>query len=895
MVTSTETEWPLATLPVSQMNAKRFYRQFFLQHLPVLVTNCLEDPTSSLLHAADMTWHSLLTSPLLHGIEAEISACPMGEFHTRTKEYTKPNDEKGSWSAAEAAHLLASRKTSTEGSDAASPSCRQALYAKLALTDIEPLMDQLGVRHFLTSTPCEPVTHPMLLCPGKFFCWAFVGEEGSGSPTHVDVMGSDAWLVVLEGEKIWKLVHPMDKHLVTCAVTGQFADLFDIDPVKFPEAHRARITTFTQRRGDAIYVPSDAPHAVRNVAFSSSITFNFMLPETMDMWAMHMERVVQKSDTEESGTGIVDFVLVESPNPSSDAAARLEGEEGLVNVVTFRSFLPSSAWEPNGTSRIVQGDRGCRARLAVIQEALRQCCAMEAVHASLRTVGLPVAYEVRHTCAGQPPRIVIHFESDEASIRELQELFGVQWQPGEWLSCRYGVLLDKQRVSQTIFGAASSLEGQGTHNVFSLRSSHVGPFPDFPPISSLLKQTWYFDTLFEYSYLPLVVRDRVRDASQHPTGAQAVHPQSTWHYSRFRWRDNGSASSLPNSDTRRDCKSQAGDAEQPHCGGAWQCTTYLFYSSPYIDGPVSLHPLREDATLQTLQVAEATSFDLHFEEFTWNLSSVLPEEKEGEDAPCCLLNLGDHLMRAIMMNVMLPSRNISRSRSENHQSSDVSVHNAGAEKEEDVVKVSHWFEFVTWVGRHRSFQSLPQVDFSSCGIEKCLALVLYFSCRPNLAGFTYSHTFSAVEEPATICLTGAYAETLLDRVRESRAAQVLRSVCHFLEPPLVVTMTKEEVLVVPTTAASTVEPHQEEKEELVAVAEETVAQLVTEWCSSECTSSGDGSATTDKAASLVSWVEQIVAVKRNSGARVLDEEGQQQLATRGSRLLELLRKHFKTI
>ena len=248
-------EWNLVTLPVAQMSAKRFYRQFFLQHLPVLVTNSLDDPNSALRGAANWTWQSLLNDSLVHHVAAELSACPTNGFQTHTKEYLKPTDSTSSWTASQAAELLASRQSQHQTGTRSD----QSLYAKIALTDIEPLMEQLGVRNFLTTTPCDPVTHPMLLCPGKFFCWAFVGEAGSGSATHVDVMGSDAWLVVLEGEKIWKLVHPLDKHLVTCADTGAFADLFDIDPIRFPEAHRARITTFYQRRGDAIYVPSDAP------------------------------------------------------------------------------------------------------------------------------------------------------------------------------------------------------------------------------------------------------------------------------------------------------------------------------------------------------------------------------------------------------------------------------------------------------------------------------------------------------------------------------------------------------------------------------------------------------------------------------------------------------------
>ena len=72
-----------------------------------------------------------------------------------------------------------------------------------------------------------------------------------------------------------------------------------------------------------------------------------------------------------------------------------------------------------------------------------------------------------------------------------------------------------------------------------------------------------------------------------------------------------------------------------------------------------------------------------------------------------------------------------------------------------------------------------------------MSLVLYFAARPNLAGFTYTHTFSTVHEPATICLSGSFAETLLSRVLQSQLAAALTAVCDYLEPSDSVPNTEE--------------------------------------------------------------------------------------------------------
>ena len=368
------------------------------------------------------------------------------------------------------------------------------------------------------------------------------------------------------------------------------------------------------------------PHAVRNVAFSSSITFNFMLPEQMDMWAMHMERVVQKSDCAEAATGIIDLVIAAAPEQQHES--KTGEQEGTVDVVTVRAFVPGPAWEPTGGSRILT-DSACRAQLPLIQESIRQSCGMDVLHNVLKTVGSPLAYEVDTRRLVSRHELSFHL-STPASIRELQELFGVELEPGVWLSCRYRVVLDKQFVSQSIFGETFG-QCNGTHR-FRQRSSHVGTFPDFPPLCVLFNQSWYYESLFSYACLPLVVRARVRDGMEHPGTAQSARPQRTRHYSRFPWRE--------------EAPSDVSGLPKP-----WRSTTYLFYSSPYIDGPVSLHPLRDDATLQSMHAANASRFDLHFEEFQWDLAALLGE---GTAVPLSLIDLGDTLYRSITTNVFLP-------------------------------------------------------------------------------------------------------------------------------------------------------------------------------------------------------------------------------------------------
>jgi hypothetical protein len=79
-----------------------------------------------------------------------------------------------------------------------------------------------------------------------------------------------------------------------------------------------------------------------------------------------------------------------------------------------------------------------------------------------------------------------------------------------------------------------------------------------------------------------------------------------------------------------------------------------------------------------------------------------------------------------------------------------------------------------------------------CGMEKVLAVLMHLTARPGVVGFRYTHTFSAVREPDTLCLTGSAASYLLSptfdnenqgRKKSSSSEKLLHALCEFVKGP----------------------------------------------------------------------------------------------------------------
>jgi hypothetical protein len=664
----------LDVVDASAIDSQTFVSSYLTRSQPLLVTDVFSSPPLS--EAAQLKdFRLLLEHSEVRDLQAEMALHRGGDI-------LRPEDFPDPMSALDASRLFQRRMDPTSRIDPVQPrrelvmDSSLSLYAKVSLTQCPALMDQLKVSTFLAPQGSEmlPADHPMLLRPGRYFCWAFVGEKDSGSRPHVDVMGSEAWLTVLSGKKLWAIVHPHDKHLVMDS-SGSFLDLFNLDLDKFPQARRARMVTFVQEAGMAVYVPSDAPHAVRNLEFSSSVTFNFMWsPHSDDVWKLMVQRVVSPNAV----GGILDAVCSQKRellDPSDN--------DGGKTAVVLRAFLGNWPETPN-TSFVL------RCVLTEVQDSfVGSCPGID----KLRTAGVPVGCDVS-PCGH---RLIVFFELTATSFSDLVRL-----------------------VQSNTPTASAIVETRTTASLrpalpFRSLSSHYGPIPEFPPLSVLLRQSWYFDRAFSYAPLISTIKAR-RQLPFSDVGASSL-----WHYSRFPWI----APADPSSEK------------------LWSCRTFLFYSSSDLEGPVSIHPLTTDKTLQRHPVCSVTHqdelpFQPHFEEFRWNLDALEPFA-----IVAATIDLRDSVVKTITSAVVLHKE---------------------------------YMNFCNFAGDH----GMNAVDLMECGIEKVMALVLYFSARPGVVGFTYSHVFTNVHEPNTLCLEGTCATAILNRASNSPFAEAVTALCNWI-------------------------------------------------------------------------------------------------------------------
>lgn len=761
-------------VPLAQLSPEEFFTEHFMQHEPVLVGDSFGVTNSGELSAIaplgalndiDLFLHEDIATS-----EADVTTQVPGDVmhaadyfsvDAASEGTTSPSPKVPPRTCTEICALLSHRRENSAVS--AQPS---SLYAKISTTHSMNLSGCVtGFLNNSTSEPLRPVVHPMLLSPGAYFSWAFIGEALSGSKTHVDVMGSDAWLVVLQGRKLWALCHPLDKHLVMEEGTGEFANMLKIDAVRFPRAKFARISYFIQQSGDAIFVPGDAPHTVINLEFSTSITFNFLYKNTTLTWRRMMQRVVD----EDTAEGVLDIVLRRKED-SCDGSP----DTRSCSALTVRLHLPHHCFDaPSAATTTaiplnaspLSTDYGTRALLGDIHAAINEQHGQLLRAESLKSVGWPIGWEMQprfNNGGGEGRRMVWTYHVDDTTLEELvQRLCVLSATKKKWMSSHYHILVDHH--NDVDGGVAAPVK-----NVCSTVSSHVGRIPSLPPLSVVFQQMWPCDATWAYKPLVAMVqerRKRAAAAAADPSASQhdVVAPLSTWHYSRFPWISR-SSSLAEGTCTNTD------KAIEP-----WSCLTYLFYSSPYVVGPVNLFPMLDDRTLQSSEAVTSTSttehsqqqqkqYDPHFEEFGWDVKELLqPCATSEDDAPVlCLLDLGDDLMAELCKKLLL----------------------------------TEWGSaFLTFCSRHVMFSDIKYVDWATIGIEKLAILALYFSCRPGVVGFTYNFTFRNVTEPSTICLSGSAADHLLKRVVPSPLAALATKVCLFIEGVIVVApITTQKIL-----------------------------------------------------------------------------------------------------
>ena len=80
--------------------------------------------------------------------------------------------------------------------------------------------------------------------------WVFIGPASSGSGMHVDPIAADAWMIVTQGNKKWRI---------------------DVETEFGLKRYKVQ-----QGVGDLIFIPNGARHSVVNEDFSVAVTHNFV-------------------------------------------------------------------------------------------------------------------------------------------------------------------------------------------------------------------------------------------------------------------------------------------------------------------------------------------------------------------------------------------------------------------------------------------------------------------------------------------------------------------------------------------------------------------------------------------------------------------------------------------
>ena len=623
------------------------------------------------------------------------------------------------------------------GGYAADESTSVSYYMKLPLDASPKILAALRLEEFLVprggggDTPsieaptwCE---QPMLLRPGRCFGWLYVGQRGSSSPTHVDVMGSDAFLACFAGLKEWAMAHPFDKHLLMSADgTGAMADLFDIDHGRFPSARFARIAYFVQRPGDVVFTPGNAPHAVRNLEESISVTFNFLDAASGGPKSLHfLACTMKQKDAMKTHPATFTFRVF-------SAAARLEfrlrvpgWDAGLA--------LPCDEW----TMRTSPGLQMIHAAAEPLRRAVpRALAALRAVGATVSRAEHSVDYFFECDDDDDADGSVMRKLAAALASVEQTPCCSTRWplQSHDELSSDGGVLAvggvaADSRATRKGRGFLLNSGNLGPQIVFPELDSHFGRFAAFPPLCACLGYAWPFD---EHLADTVPLSAEMRKSLANNFGLPLM-----WHYARYPIRLADAAEG----------DAAAAAAATATMGSPW-CKTQLFYSSALVAGPVSLYPLTQDGTLlprAPLTTATATSSSSsssssgatahaaspHFVALAWNIDQMMQRVDLGALCPLHLLEFGvvltERLVTRLYMNLAL---------------------------------------FADMVAAARSIGLAQMPDgASSCvdsGMEKIMALVMHLTARPGLIGFRYSHIFSAVREPDTLCLSGCAAGALLD-------------------------------------------------------------------------------------------------------------------------------------
>jgi hypothetical protein len=101
--------------------------------------------------------------------------------------------------------------------------------------------------------------------------WIFIGHAGVHTPVHTDTFFTSAWLTMICGDKVVRLVSPCN-----CSAVRKGTDLFSPETELALNENGAKLYEAQIGAGDTLFIPGRWYHQVRNASKNIMLTKNFV-------------------------------------------------------------------------------------------------------------------------------------------------------------------------------------------------------------------------------------------------------------------------------------------------------------------------------------------------------------------------------------------------------------------------------------------------------------------------------------------------------------------------------------------------------------------------------------------------------------------------------------------
>ncbi|KAF9915834.1 hypothetical protein BX616_005254 [Lobosporangium transversale] len=113
--------------------------------------------------------------------------------------------------------------------------------------------------------------------------FVYCGGDNTFTPFHADVYRSYSWSANICGIKKWTFFPPDQEHLYCDKLNNMVYDIENVNPVQFPNFHKAKRFTTYQQPGQTVFVPSGWWHQVHNIGDTISINHNWCNGSNLDL------------------------------------------------------------------------------------------------------------------------------------------------------------------------------------------------------------------------------------------------------------------------------------------------------------------------------------------------------------------------------------------------------------------------------------------------------------------------------------------------------------------------------------------------------------------------------------------------------------------------------------